>query len=100
MATMDAVEYAEQCPHCRGIVTHMTALRKIVRPAKELGLEAEKHLGEFLMNTDKTAEMQDLMARCLAMRAQLAAIIASAQVPVKAAGGTEEAVDEDGVVQD
>ncbi len=87
---VDALEYAQQCPHCRDIVTHITALRKLVRPARDLVLETEKHLGDFLMLSDKTDEMQDLMARCLVLREMLTGIIATAQIRVDRQGELAE----------
>lgn len=93
MTTIDVVDYANECPHCSGIVTHIIALRKLVRPARDLGLEVEQHLGAFMMETDKHAELQDLMARCLAVRSMIAAIAASAQVPVRRDGDLDDGDD-------
>lgn len=93
----DAKDIVERCPDCRVIVTHLQALRGMVRPAKRLGEAAEAHLGEFLMaknDKEHEAAAQELIALCHGLRVHLAKIIASAQVPRREPGEDD---DDDGL---
>jgi hypothetical protein len=92
----DAKDILERCPDCRVIVTHLQALRGMVRPAKRLGEAAEAHLGEFLMaknSEEHSAAAQELIALCHGLRVHLAKIIASAQVPVREPGEDDDTED-------
>ena len=94
----DAKDILERCPDCRVIVTHLQALRGMVRPAKRLGEAAETHLGEFLMAKDGDehhAAAQELIALCHGLRVHLAKIIASAQVPVREPGEEDDTEDDE-----
>jgi DNA-binding FrmR family transcriptional regulator len=90
---VDAKAILDDCPNCRDIVTHLQALRGMVRPAKRLGEAAEEHLGAFLMaKSDKEHEAaaQELIALCHGLRVHLAKIIASAQVPRREPGEDDD----------
>jgi hypothetical protein len=86
---IDAKTVLDDCPNCRDIVTHLQALRGMVRPAKRLGEAAEEHLGAFLMARDDKehhAAAQELIALCHGLRVYIAKIVASAQVPRREPG--------------
>lgn len=94
---VDAKAVIDDCPNCRDIVTHLQALRGMVRPAKRLGEAAEEHLGAFLMaKNDKAHEAaaQELIALCHGLRVHIAKIVATAQITVRDPGEDD---DDDGM---